>query len=103
MYAVCGCGDDETRIEGHPGDVADDHLLLRAHPPSLIQESRVRKGHAMLGNSKAYADGKRKYFANRFFFTMNLVSSPGTKKIRRLNKRIADLEARLLAQSTAIF
>lgn len=81
MCGTCGCGDDETRIEGH------------AHHHHGAREIALEID--IMAKNDAYADTNRRRFANDGILALNLVSSPGSGKTSLLVKTIEMLAATL--------
>jgi hydrogenase nickel incorporation protein HypB len=121
MCTTCGCGQGETRLDGHAVDdphpanshAEESHQVRyrgRAQPRSLLQ-SRVTPAHAhapglsaarmvqieqdILSLNNVYADANRRRFAAHGILSLNLVSSPGSGKTTLLTRTIESLRDRL--------
>jgi hydrogenase nickel incorporation protein HypB len=88
MCTTCGCGDGETKIDGH----AHDHGP--AHPYTAAGRT-VKLEQDILAKNNAYAAKNRAWLAERDVFALNLVSSPGSGKTTLLVKTIERLNGRL--------
>ena len=112
MCTVCGCGQGETKIEGHDHTHADGSVhshpheagashyhehkgelhyglgAAHAHAPGLSQARMVQIEQDILGKNNGYAGENRQYFAEHGLFAINLVSSPGSGKTTLLVKTI---------------
>ena len=109
MCSVCGCGQGETKIEGHEhphehphGQYHEHHGgqhfglgAAHAHAPGLSQARMVQIEQDILGKNNAYAAENRRYFARHGLFAVNLVSSPGSGKTTLLVKTITALAGQL--------
>ena len=105
MCSVCGCGQGETKIEGHEhahGQYHEHHGghhyglgAAHAHAPGLSQARMVQIEQDILGKNNAYAAENRRYFAQHGLFAVNLVSSPGSGKTTLLVKSITALAGQL--------
>ncbi len=120
MCTVCGCGEGETRIEGHEHEHGhqhhhahdhghdhehdlhhDQHIHdygqgpAHAHAPGLSQARMVRIEENILGKNNEYATANRRWFAERGVLALNLVSSPGSGKTTLLTYTIDDLKEEL--------
>ena len=105
MCSVCGCGQGETKIEGHEhahGQYHEHHGGhhyglgdAHAHAPGLSQARMVQIEQDILGKNNAYAAENRRYFAQHGLFAVNLVSSPGSGKTTLLVKSITALAGQL--------
>ena len=117
MCTVCGCGEGETRIEGHDHqqDHAHDHGHqhhhdhgghhhhhheqthdygqgpAHAHAPGMSQSRMVQIEQDILSKNNQYAAANRHYFREHAILALNLVSSPGSGKTTLLTRTIADL------------
>jgi hydrogenase nickel incorporation protein HypB len=105
MCTVCGCGEGETKIDGH--SPARLYRRVHAHPhqhghdhhhheggephPGAAQSRRVRVEQDILSRNDAYAAGNRRHFAEHGIFALNLVSSPGSGKTTLLTRTIERL------------
>ncbi len=118
MCMVCGCGGEETRTEGAPGqryfhvhadgtahahghgDHHHHHDLhyglgpARAHVAGMSQARMVRVEQDILGKNNGYAAQNRGYFRERGIFALNLVSSPGSGKTTLLVHTVTALRGR---------
>jgi hydrogenase nickel incorporation protein HypB len=106
MCTVCGCGEGETKIEGHD-DVQDHHHHhderghthdyglgpAHAHAPGLTQSRMVQIEQDILSKNNQYAAANRRYFQQHEILSLNLVSSPGSGKTTLLTHTIEDLRA----------
>jgi hydrogenase nickel incorporation protein HypB len=121
MCTVCGCGEGETRIEGHeqphdpphPPDHSDgrahDHPRhhhdghthdygqgpAHAHAPGMSQARMVQIEEDVLGKNNQYAAANRRWLGERGILALNLVSSPGSGKTSLLARTIDALKAEL--------
>ena len=112
MCTVCGCSENESRIEGsksihaehphnhsssheHPHDNHYGHGPARAHAPGMSQTRMVKIEQDILGKNKQYANANRRIFAEKSILTLNLVSSPGSGKTSLLVRTLQDLKAEL--------
>jgi hydrogenase nickel incorporation protein HypB len=113
MCTVCGCGQGDTRVEGHEHGHGDDHHHhgdhrhdhdhphdhhhgpARAHAPGLSQSRMVQIEQDILAKNDAYAAANRRFFNERGILALNLVSSPGSGKTSLLTRTIGDLAAEL--------
>ncbi|MCP5373026.1 MAG: hydrogenase nickel incorporation protein HypB [Hyphomicrobiales bacterium] len=107
MCTVCGCGNDEPRIEGHHHHGhhvheghhhthADPHGggLAAVHLAGLDPERIVQVERDILSLNDAHAAANRARLAAQGIFALNLVSSPGSGKTTLLARTVADLKAR---------
>jgi hydrogenase nickel incorporation protein HypB len=112
MCTTCGCGGDETLIEGKPHthdhahghdhdhdhdhghDHSHDHGHDHAHPAPGVRR-RVRVELDLLAKNNALAAENRAAFKDRGLFALNLVSSPGSGKTTLLVETIQRLKATL--------
>ncbi len=115
MCTVCGCGADNTAMEGHEHDhgthshrrgshghahshgVSDLHFgqgPARAHAPGLSQTRMVQIEQDILVKNDGYADENRAYLAERGILALNLVSSPGSGKTTLLTRTLNLLQGR---------
>ena len=120
MCTVCGCGEGETRVEGHshdhkhnhnhdhshdhPHDHHHDHHhesgdnihygkgAAHAHAPGLSQSRMVEIEQNILSKNDQYANQNRRFFADQGVFALNLVSSPGSGKTTLLTRTLTDLK-----------
>ena len=102
MCTTCGCGGDETLIDG----VAHDHAHaglhanssayrpVRAHAPGISRSRRVSIEENILAKNDAYAGENRQRLRAARVFAVNLVSSPGSGKTTLLVKTIEQLRER---------
>ena len=91
MCSVCGCGQGETRIEGHHHHHHDDH---HDHGPTRLVEIE----QDILSKNDGYAATNRQRLAALDTLALNLVSSPGAGKTTLLTATLARLkEARPVA------
>ncbi len=124
MCTVCGCGEGETRIEGHTlshknelsheqgkshehGSSPHNHdhkhshyhdygqSLAHAHAPGLSQSRMVQIETDILSKNNEYAAHNRRWFSEHKILTLNLVSSPGSGKTSLLTRTIDDLNKEL--------
>ncbi len=125
MCTVCGCGEGETRIEGHTlshknelsheqgkshehgsssphnHDHKHSHYhdygqsLAHAHAPGLSQSRMVQIETDILSKNNEYAAHNRRWFSEHKILTLNLVSSPGSGKTSLLTRTIDDLNKEL--------
>lgn len=118
MCTVCGCGEGETRIEGHEHthehghehghehshDHQHDHVHdhgdhihfgqgpAHAHVAGLSQARMVSIEQDILGKNDRYADANRTHFIKHGQFVLNLVSSPGSGKTSLLTATLEQLK-----------
>ena len=116
MCTVCGCGEGETRVEGHSHDHKHDHNhdhphdhyhdhhhesadnihygkgAAHAHAPGLSQSRMVEIEQNILSKNDQYANQNRRFFADQGVFALNLVSSPGSGKTTLLTRTLTDLK-----------
>ncbi len=124
MCTVCGCGEGETRIEGHTHDQRDGEFHVdhhhredqahhhpetdpqggehhygrgpaRAHAPGMSQARMVQIEQDILGKNDRYAAANRSRLARQGVLALNLVSSPGSGKTTLLTRSLEDLKAEL--------
>jgi hydrogenase nickel incorporation protein HypB len=111
MCAVFGCGEGETRIEGHEHEqshrghahthAANDHVHddgqgpAHAHAPGMSQARMVQIEEDILGKNNEYAGANRYGFSERGILALNLVSSPGSGKTSLLTRTMEDLGSEL--------
>ena len=121
MCTVCGCGEGETRIEGHDhthhhehghhhdhAHAHDHHGAhadvgshdygqgpAHAHAPGMSQARMVQVEQDILGKNNEYAAANRRWFGERGILALNLVSSPGSGKTTLLTRTIDDLKGEL--------
>ncbi len=93
MCTTCGCGADETTVDGqrhahdHPGDHSHDHGYRPGRTVKLEQD--------ILAKNDTHAARNRERFAAHGIFALNLVSSPGSGKTTLLVKTIEALQGRV--------
>ena len=111
MCTVCGCGQGETKIEGHVHEHTHEHGHddehghthshdgdkphlghNAAHAPGSPQSRMVQIERDILAKNDAYANDNRQYFAAHGIFVLNLVSSPGSGKTTLLTRTIERLK-----------
>ena len=121
MCTVCGCGEGETRVEGHDhthhhehghhhdhAHAHDHHGAhadvgshdygqgpAHAHAPGMSQARMVQVEQDILGKNNKYAAANRRWFGERGILALNLVSSPGSGKTTLLTRTIDDLKGEL--------
>lgn len=113
MCTVCGCGNNETKIEGHElhhdhshdhshhhhpdthHDLHFGHGPAHVHAPGVSQTRMVEIEQNILAKNDAYAATNRDYFATHGIFTLNLVSSPGSGKTSLLVETVKMLAEEL--------
>jgi hydrogenase nickel incorporation protein HypB len=104
MCTTCGCGDGETKIEGHDVHAhehthADGTTHSHAYRPAHVHDhgaSRtVKLEQDILAKNDAYAAQNRAWLAERGVFALNLVSSPGSGKTTLLVRTIEALRGRI--------
>ena len=121
MCTVCGCGEGETRVEGHDHthhhehghhhdhahahDHHGAHAVVgshdygqgpaHAHAPGMSQARMVQVEQDILGKNNEYAAANRRWFGERGILALNLVSSPGSGKTTLLTRTIDDLKGEL--------
>jgi hydrogenase nickel incorporation protein HypB len=100
MCTTCGCGEGETRIEGHAHDGwhrhADGTLHRHAHHGDHAHGEaatrRLRVEQDLLAANEAHAARNRARFAQQGIFALNLLSSPGSGKTALLCRTIDALQ-----------
>ncbi len=114
MCTVCGCGQDEIRVERRKTDTREDrvdhhhdhghhrdHDTSRhhyglgpagAHAPGMSQGRMVRIEQDILAKNDGYAARNRDFLEVRGILALNLVSSPGSGKTSLLVRTIQDLK-----------
>ena len=112
MCITCGCGTDETKLDGkalphtHGDGTVHSHThrhdtarfgisAAGAHTHGSEQTRRVKIERDILAMNNAYAEENRSYFTGHGIFTLNLVSSPGSGKTTLLVKTIEALNGSL--------
>ena len=112
MCITCGCGTDETKLDGkvlphtHNDGTVHSHTHRHdtarfgispagAHSHGSDQTRRVTVERDILSMNNAYAEENRSYFTGHGIFTLNLVSSPGSGKTTLLVKTIEALNGSL--------
>jgi hydrogenase nickel incorporation protein HypB len=119
MCMVCGCGEGQTRIDGHgdshdreqghhPGHDHDRHYQnqrghthdysqgpAHAHAPGLSQARMVQVEEDILGKNSQYAAANRLRLAELGILALNLVSSPGSGKTALLTRTLDELKDEL--------
>ncbi len=121
MCTTCGCGQGETRLDGHtmndphpadtraeeshqvryrghaqPGSLLQSRFTpAHAHAPSLSAARMVQIEQDILGLNNVYANANRRRFAAHGILSLNLVSSPGSGKTTLLTRTIESLRDRL--------
>ena len=107
MCTTCGCGSDDTLINGiamsrrnskrpvNQGDTASaGHLLFRPHQhhhdpvPTATTTRRIQIEQNILAKNDALAANNRAFFAKHNILALNLVSSPGSGKTTLLVRTI---------------
>ena len=119
MCMTCGCGPDDTHIDGehlhhhhdhghgahvhgpgcghdHSHDHGHDHAH-HSHAPGMDAKGVVQIEQDILAKNNAYAQVNRAQFAAQGIFALNLVSSPGSGKTTLLCKTIQMLGDQPLA------
>ena len=119
MCMTCGCGPDDTHIDGehlhhhhdhghgahvhgpgcghdHSHDHGHDHAQ-HSHAPGMDAKRVVQIEQDILAKNNAYAQANRAQFAAQGIFALNLVSSPGSGKTTLLCKTIRMLGEQPLA------
>ena len=89
MCTTCGCGSDETRIDGVAHHHAHGYTPLRSQAPGLSRSRRVSIEQNLLAKNDAYAGENRQRLETARIFAVNLLSSPGSGKTSLLVKTIA--------------
>lgn len=98
MCTTCGCGEGETKIDGHAHHHDHEHAHDHHHDDHDHGHDHgrtVRLEQDILAKNNAYAAQNREYFAAHGIFALNLVSSPGSGKTTLLVKTIEALRGRL--------
>jgi hydrogenase nickel incorporation protein HypB len=99
MCTTCGCGQDETHIDGKPHEHDHGHThahdfghgLKAAHAPGLGQNRILRIEQDILGRNNRDAASNRRRFAQHGMLVLNLVSSPGSGKTTLLTRTLDEL------------
>ncbi len=96
MCGVCGCGDGETRIDGHVHEHDGDSPAVgdgpsHAHAPGLTPARMVQIEQDILAKNDRYARANRAWFAEHGVMALNLVSSPGSGKTSLLVRTLTAL------------
>jgi hydrogenase nickel incorporation protein HypB len=98
MCTVCGCGSDDTVIDGQPHHHAPQHPFVmrpqHSHAPGLSPTRMLQIEQDLLSKNNGYAAKNRAYFAQHGLLVLNLVSSPGAGKTTLLTQTIQQLKAR---------
>ena len=115
MCTVCGCGGEESKIEGagehghfhvHADGTAHSHGHhhrhdlhyglgpARSHVAGMSQSRMIQVEQDILGKNNAYAARNRDHFREHGIFTLNLVSSPGSGKTTLLVRTVSELRGR---------
>ncbi len=121
MCTTCGCGPDDTHIDGehlhehthadgsthahahghgehvHGPGCGHDPAHLHSHAPGMDAKRVVQIEQDILAKNNAYAQANRAQFAAKGIFALNLVSSPGSGKTTLLCKTIQMLGDQSLA------
>ncbi|MCU7846189.1 MAG: hydrogenase nickel incorporation protein HypB [Candidatus Thiodiazotropha sp. (ex Monitilora ramsayi)] len=112
MCTVCGCGEGETRIEGHDDHAHDHHHdhghahhhhhhdhthdygqgPAHAHAPGMSQKRMVQIEQDILSKNNQYAAANRDHFRQQGILALNFVSSPGSGKTTLLASTIEALK-----------
>ena len=114
MCTTCGCGSDDTLINGiavsrrnhkrpaNQGDGAepDKRLLFRTHQPhdlapAMAATRRIQIEQNILAKNDALAAGNRAFFTGHNILALNLVSSPGSGKTTLLVRTIESLKGQV--------
>jgi len=116
MCTTCGCGGDNTLINGmavsrrnlnrpsyRGGDATSaERLLFRPHQqhhhdpaPADTTARRIQVEQNILAKNDALAAGNRAFFAGHNILALNLVSSPGSGKTTLLVRTIESLKGRM--------
>ena len=91
MCGVCGCGEGETKIEGHHHESHHSHEHDAGHSHDRI----VQVEQDILARNNEYAAANRRFLAGQGVLALNLVSSPGSGKTTLLLKTIEALKSEL--------
>ena len=96
MCTYCGCGQASVEDHHHHHDHDHDHHHghTHSHAPGLGESRIVQIEQDILGANNRFAEGNRRFLAERGIFALNLVSSPGSGKTTLLVRSIADLKDR---------
>lgn len=92
MCTVCGCGEADTKMEGHKHHYG--HGPARAHAPGLSQARMVQIEQDILGKNNQYASNNRHWLAQRNILALNLVSAPGSGKTTILTRTLTELKSK---------
>ena len=115
MCTTCGCGSDETLINGiavsrqnhrHPanldgGAASAGRFLFRPHQrphdpePAAATTRRIQVEQNILAKNDALAADNRAFFTGRNILALNLVSSPGSGKTALLVRTIESLKGQV--------
>jgi len=117
MCTTCGCGSNETTIDGakvhvdgssahdhshsdahtheHSHAHGDEHGRLHHHGTASAHSRTVSLEEDILAKNKLLAERNRGWFAGRDVFALNLMSSPGAGKTSILERTIRDLQGEI--------
>ncbi|WJW76390.1 hydrogenase nickel incorporation protein HypB [Thiohalobacter sp. IOR34] len=98
MCTVCGCGEDEVRIEGETHGRHHHHPHPEPSHDEVAQTGatrRLRLEQDILARNDQFAAANRRHFAERGILAINLLSSPGSGKTSLLTRSIGDLGGEL--------
>ncbi len=114
MCTTCGCGNDDTLIDGiavsrrnskrhinQGGDASAERFLFRPHQqhhhlaPADATTRRIQVEQNILAKNDALAAGNRAFFAEHNTLVLNLVSSPGSGKTTLLVRTIESLKGQV--------
>jgi len=120
MCTVCGCAEDNVRVEDHEhahvgahahglahqhdhgrshAHSNDNHHYghgpAHAHAPGMSQTRMVRIEQDILSKNDSYARTNRQRMAEKGVLAINLVSSPGSGKTTLLTRTLLDLKDQL--------
>lgn len=101
MCTVCGCGSDETRIQGQPAPIGQHHHDHHPHAHGVSAAAADGDGRLLrieqdiLAANDAFAGVNRARLAAQGILALNFVSSPGSGKTTLLARTLSDLSPAL--------
>jgi hydrogenase nickel incorporation protein HypB len=107
MCTVCGCGeaDNHTHDHAHDHDQAHDHVHGGHHHygqgeagvsvAGFTQDRLIQIEQNILSKNDGYAEGNRRWLAERALLALNLVSSPGAGKTTLLVETLNALKGKM--------
>lgn len=92
MCVTCGCGDNDSTVEGeHKGVHDHDHPHTHSHAPGISASRIVQIEQDILSKNDHLAFHNREHLAELEILALNLVSSPGSGKTTLLARTATDL------------